>query len=200
MENNFLGKYFIGGDDVELEQLLKECLQEIEEKCNFGFNICKNLTIKWGHTEGRLLGQVHYDERKYGFNYWGIRELESIDKATITIFDHKGRNTKGIKETIIHELIHTIVGCQDHRSNFKWYCERIYDCLGYSCWSGQHDDVQSQDYLANFKHFLICENCHQIVKKGNKLTRPFKEYNHYHCAKCKTHINYMTLEEVKGWL
>ena len=196
--------YKINGN-FELQKLLKECLQEIDEKLGdtaykSEFEFCKDLTIQWGHTTGRKLGLVHYDKINYSYDYWGRRKIDKIEKATITIYDHKHRDTKGIKETIIHELIHTLKNCQDHKSEFKWHCSIIQNWLGYSCFSGQHEDVKSVEYLDNFKHFTVCEHCHKITSKSNRKTKPFQYPQFYHCKKCKSNIKYMTLEEVKGWL
>ena len=202
---NYLGEYNLLGN-LELLDLLKECLQEIDEKLGdtvykSEFEFCKDLTIQWGHTTGRTLGQVHYDKINYSYDYWGRRKIDKIEKATITIYDHKNRDTKGIKETIIHELIHTLKDCQNHKSEFKWHCSIIQGYMGYSCFSGQHEDVQSIEYiLSNFKHFTVCEHCHKITSKGNRKTRAFQYPEFYYCSKCKSKIKYMTLEEVKGWL
>lgn len=205
MENKFeFNDYKLNGN-FELMELLKECLKEIDEKFKGTsyagyFNFCKNLTIQWGHTTGKILGRCHYDTLSYDFDYWGRKRIKSIDKATITIYDHKGRDIKGIKETIIHELIHTLRDCEYHRSEFKWYCDIIKRYLGYSCFSGQHEDLKSLEYLENFKHFLVCQHCHKILSKSNRMTKRFKSTQFFRCTACKNNIEYMNLKQVKGWL
>ena len=206
MENRFeFNDYKLNGN-FELMALLKECLKEIDEKFKNTsyaeyFNFCKNLIIQWGHTTGHTLGKVNYDSIVYDYDYWGRKRISRIEKATITIYDHANRDTKGIKETIIHELIHTLKGCQDHKSEFKWYCSIIQSWLGYSCYSGQHADVKSIDYiLGNFKHFLVCEKCHKILSKGNRKTNKYMYPQFYHCKTCKTDTTYKTLEQIKSWL
>lgn len=190
-----------------LEKLLQECYDEIEKGLKGTiyesyFNFKKDgISIIRGHTNGHTLGQVHYDSMTFEFDYWGRKKIKSIDKATITIFDHLGRNEKGVKETIIHELIHTLQGCQNHKSEFKWHCDIIKRYLGYSCFTGQHDDTHTDEYkLSNYKHFLICEKCHKVVGAGNKLTYKYSHPETRICCACKTTTKYMNLQQVKEWL
>jgi hypothetical protein len=170
-----------------LEKLLNECYNEIEQKfkdtyyANY-FNFKKDrITIKSGHTTGRVLGRCNYYGVSYTYDYWGRRRtIKDISSFVITIYDHENRDIKGIKETIIHELIHTLKGCQNHKSEFKYYCSVIKNHLGYSCLSGQQDDIKQAEYRLNFKHFLVCSKCNKatrvgVVKEGKEKIRVCKK-------------------------
>ena len=188
-----------------LEKLLQECYDEIEKGLDKYyleyFNFKKDgIRIQAKDTTGKVLGNCHYDSMTFDYDYWGKKYIKSVDRATITIFRHLNRDTKGVKETIIHELIHTLKGCQNHRAEFKRHCAIIKQYLGYSCYSGQHEDVKSAEYLDNFKHFLICEHCHKVVSRGNRYTVVYRHPENCRCKSCKTTTKYMTLREVKEWL
>lgn len=189
-----------------LERLMQDCLTEIKDGLKDTgyasyFDFAEDITIQAKETKGRILGNCHYDSFEYEFDYWGRKKISKVKKATITIFKHEHRNEKGIKETIIHELIHTLKGCQNHKSEFKWHCEIIRSHLGYSCLSGQHEDTQSNDYLENYKHFLVCTHCNKIVGKGIKFTQPYQHPETRICCTCrKSEIVYKNLQEIKEWL
>ena len=187
-----------------LQKLLDECYDEIENTfkdtvyANY-FDFKKdNIKIKAEHTSGRILGNCHYDDWEYVANEWGYKRTRVIKSATITICRHKNRTENGIKETIIHELIHTLKNCQNHKSEFKWYCEIIQKYLGYSCLSGQHEDTKSNEYLENYKHFLVCTYCNKIVRKGTRFTKPYQRPDIRRCCTCgKCEIEYKNLEQIK---
>ena len=157
--------------------------------------------LEFAMSESQVGVTVKFDSFEYEFDYWGRKRISKVKKATITIFKHEHRNEKGIKETIIHELIHTLKGCQNHKSEFKWHCEIIRSHLGYSCLSGQHEDTQSNDYLENYKHFLVCTHCNKIVGKGIKFTQPYQHPETRICCTCrKSEIVYKNLQQIKEWL
>ncbi len=199
MENNIYSQ-------ENLQRLMQDCITEIKEKLKNTqyadyFNFAEDITIQAKETKGRILGNCHYDSVEYEFDYWGRKRISKIKKATITIFKHEHRNEKGIKETIIHELIHTLKGCQNHKSEFKWHCEIIRSYLGYSCLSGQHDDIKTEEYiLDNFKHFLVCTHCNKIVGKSTRLTRPFQHPETRICCTCRNEVVYKNLQQIKEWL
>ena len=188
-----------------LENLLQECYNEIEEKIGGTyyadyFKFKKDcITIDWGHTTGTRLGACKYHNITYTFDYWGRRtSIKDIGSFSIIIYDHKNRDIKGIKETIIHELIHTLKNCQNHKSEFKWHCEIIQRYLGYSCWSGSHDDVKQVDYkLNNYKHFLICSKCNKILRQSNRMTIKYRKPQNYSCRACGTTCEYADSIKVK---
>lgn len=190
-----------------LEKLLNECYAEIEEKLkgtyyeNY-FNFKKDsITIQKGHTNGNLLGKCNYYGISYSRDYWGRREIEDIKSFVITIYDHMGRDIKGVKETIIHELIHTLKGCQNHKSNFKYYCSIIQNYLGYSCLSGKHEDIKNVDYqVDNYRHFLICPKCKKVLCHSNRMTIKYQmpqRYSHNACGTACEYVNRDTLIKMK---
>ena len=190
-----------------LERLMQECYDEIESKFkdtyyNDEFNFKKDsITIQAKPVgNSRVLGNCHFDSLEYCFDYWGRKQIKEVKKATITIFKHLNRTERGIKETIIHELIHTLKNCQNHKSEFKYKCYLIQTYLGYSCLNGQQEDTKSVEYLDNFVHFLTCEHCHKVLDKGVKFTNKYKHPETRICGICKGNVKYKSLEQVKEWL
>ena len=189
-----------------LEKLLHECYSELEKELTnsyYGFVLEKEkITIKSGKTTGKRLGQIKYNNIKYSYktDWWGSvyrRSIESIGSFEITIFEKENRDEKGVKETIMHELIHTQKDCQNHKAEFQRWCNIIYNHLGYSCWSGQHEDVKNNNFvLNNYKYFNYCPHCNKITAYGNRMTKRFKEHSGYICLHCKTSIKPITKEEI----
>lgn len=181
-----------------LEKLLKECYAECK---TIGLTFREqDIKIKKGHTTGTNLGLCHYNtNRQKGYNQYGyFNYYDSIESFDITIYDHEKRDLKGIKETILHELIHTKRDCQNHRSTFKNYCYMIQYNLGYSCLSGQHNDCQTDEYkIENYKHYLICPHCNKITSYSNRYTRPYQHPELYHHRACKTTLIYANCLNVK---
>lgn len=91
------------------------------------------------------------------------------------------------QDTMAHELIHTIPGCQNHGHLFKEYCSTINERLeGYNV----RPKFNYEDYGVlnphqktsefDFKYILICEKCGQVF--GRDRMSPFvKNPDDYRC-------------------
>ena len=114
----------------------------------------------------------------------------------IIIYRHKNRTIKGIKETIIHELIHTLDDCFNHGKNFKYVCDVVLRKVGYDCFSYHQDNITNDYKLANFNYFNYCPKCKQITACGNRKTKRFYSDNFFHTA-CKCKIEHATNKQMQ---
>lgn len=86
---------------------------------------------------------------------------------------------KQIKNTLLHELIHTIDGCFNHGDNFKKQAEIVNKLYGYNI--QRSSSCQEFKNQLNFKYEVCCTNCgakNKYFKKTNIVKYP----NLYRCA------------------
>ena len=172
-------------DNENLKRLMEECIKEIHENTSYiRFDTSKITRIYASDTIGRDLGRCY--RIPVGFGY----------KFEIIIFRRENRTERGIKETIIHELIHTLPRCFNHRSEFKYNCEVIQRKLGYDAGKGGNDFTSEEYMLSNFRYFNYCPTCHQITSCGNKKTKRFYTSGFRHTA-CHCEIKHATHEEME---
>lgn len=117
-----------------------------------------------------------------------MRVLKTLDLFEITLSKYILNCTeKEIKQTLIHELIHTCKDCFNHSREFKGYAYRIKDKLGY--------DIKISGSYTGFKNAvnkemtqIKCKKCGYIFNVYRKL-----KYNitDYHCSICHGGLEYV---------
>ncbi len=97
-------------------------------------------------------------------------------------------NDKIIKNTIIHEIIHCLPGCNNHRGTFKSYANYINKKLGYdiSRLGNKEADyiksnVEYNENTSNNKYKIICEQCGQVFYRQRMKKNLIRKY---YCSKC----------------
>lgn len=93
------------------------------------------------------------------------------------------------QDTMAHELIHTIPGCENHGAKFKSCCQMINERLeGYNVQPKfRYEDygVRSPDKKVSkfdFKYILACTECGQIF--GRDRMSPFVKNPENYCCSC----------------
>lgn len=92
-----------------------------------------------------------------------------------------------IKNTIIHEIIHCLPYCNNHKHEFKKYANYINERLGYdiSRVGNKKEDYKKSDmeYIenVNFKYKIICEKCNQTFYRQRLMRNLTKKYR---CGIC----------------
>ena len=172
-------------DNENLKKLMEECIKEVHENtCYIRFDTSKIKRIYASETTGKVLGKCHRTKTANGWEF------------EIIIFRHENRTEKGIKETIIHELIHTLDDCFNHGRNFKYVCDVVLRKVGYDCFSYHQDNITNDYKLANFNYFNYCPKCKQITACGNRKTKRFYSDNFFHTA-CKCKIEHATNKQMQ---
>lgn len=93
----------------------------------------------------------------------------------------------GLKNTIIHELIHTCKGCMNHKSEWKMYAQKVNNAYGYNIKrtsSAEDKGVRAIEKIRVINHKYICEGCGQIVTR--ERDRGFEK--RYNCGVCGKHF------------
>ena len=113
--------------------------------------------------------------KKYFYSLFISKAFEYIDDDKINILKH-------LKNTIMHELIHTIKGCWNHKYNFSLWRDRIlkhFPCIDIledkSKYNGAFKKLKSPKYI------IRCLKCGQEFYIYRKLKY---KLNDYVCTKC----------------
>lgn len=89
---------------------------------------------------------------------------------------------KLIEQTILHELLHTCPGCQNHGAQWKAYAASVNQLTGYSINRTIKIKMQKQKESPEKPYCLICENCGQKIAR-QKCTKVIINPELYRC-KC----------------
>ena len=96
---------------------------------------------------------------------------------------------RGLRDTIIHEILHTCEGCMNHGKKWKRYAERVNKAFGYNisrCASAAEKGVHRDENLEvkNIDKYAIrCECCGR-THYSSKLTKTIKHPERYYCGFC----------------
>lgn len=156
-----------------------ECMRELE---NIGIKCGNVIKIDINTRAKKRWGQC----RKIGNNY--IIEVNQILLREDTDID-------GLKNTIIHELLHTCKGCMKHTGEWKQLAEKVNRYYGYNikrCDSAdekgiseeQKKKIQTERAAARkVKYTFKCTCCGQKVERYRESK--FTKYPElYRCAVC----------------
>ena len=116
-----------------------------------------------------------------------------INISTALLADNIG--DQGAKDTIAHEVCHTIKGCMNHGDKWKHYA-KLLSVFGYNIKrtnSAADKGISTEQYLANkdYKYAIRCEKCGSVTryqKKSKAVTViSTQKYHGYTCGKCGSH-------------
>lgn len=147
-----------------------QCINELE-----AIDVPINNVVEWTvntRAKGRW-GQCRRKNGKYSINI-SSRLLE--DDVT----------EKALKDTIVHELLHTIDGCMNHGTKWLMYAELVNDCYNYNVKRTSTDSDKGIDTKAEkmkSKYVFKCESCGQVVAR-DRASNFTKNYSNYGCARC----------------
>lgn len=109
---------------------------------------------------------------------------------------HPEASERGLKETIIHEILHTCPNCMCHTGEWKRLADLVNDCYGYNvkrCNSSedkgmdafyrQHEELAKRRQ-PTWKYTIKCKNCGKIVGRKQKACNLTKYPYLYRCAAC----------------
>lgn len=156
-----------------LNELANVCMQELD-----------NIGIEYGNV-------VSWEVNTRAKQRWGqCRHLggncHSINISSRLLQDDVA--DEGAKNTIIHELLHTVKGCNNHGTEWQRMADKVNKAYGYNikrCSSADEKGVPDIEVIPNaVKHKFICEGCGQVIvrTKESKFT---KNYQNYRCGRCK---------------
>lgn len=101
-----------------------------------------------------------------------------------------------LKNTIIHELLHTCPGCGDHGPEWKALAGRVNRAYGYGirrlATPEEKGVVSADDERAKYQ--FVCKDCGQVIRRmrSSKFTR---NYTRYRCAKCGGRLRKVEIDD-----
>lgn len=152
-----------------LNEVAIECMTQLSQ-----------LNIPYGNVRG-------FAVNKRALKRWG-RCSKRPEGYYIQINDIlcDGKHDDGLRETLMHELIHTCPGCMNHKAPWKVHVSKVNAALGMNikrCNSAEDKGVEEVEVIERKKYNYICEGC------GYKIgyARQCKFTRHpelYICGRC----------------
>lgn len=155
----------------DLQTIAKECMNELD-----------NLGIVYGNI-------VTFEVNTRAKKRWGqCKKVHNgyIINISIRLLD-ENVPIKSLKETILHEMLHTCENCFDHKETWKAYAYIVNKAYGYNikrCTSASEKGIKEKTEIKHIKHKFICEKCGQVInrERESNFTR---NYTRYACGICR---------------
>ena len=168
----------------DLNKLYEECMEELT-RINMDFS---NKIVRVS-VNGRLrttLGVCNRDRRTGKF---------TIDINPALLADNV--NDMEVKDTIIHEMIHTCPGCFNHGYEWKRRADRVNRMLGYHVSrTASRADMEAANVKVKreeFKYALECVECGSQYKY-NRWGKALENPSRYRCGKCHGDLKTVCLD------
>ena len=168
----------------DLNRLYVECEKELR-RINMDFSEY----IRKVSVNGRLrttIGICHYDYR----TGWYTIEINPVLLAD-NVDDME------VKDTIIHEMLHTCPGCMDHGYEWKRRADRVNRMLGYhvsrTASSKRLLEAGVKDMRESYKYALECVDCGNQFKY-RRWCASLENPSRYRCGKCHGELKTVYLD------
>lgn len=177
--------------EEKLQKLYKECIEELS---NIGIDVLNSnngkIEIKISKRNNKRYGCCKQEEPDKSTKYYEKNgrkrylKYGKFSKYTIEISKWVMELDKEIiKNTIMHEIIHCLPYCNNHRKEFKKYAKLVNEKLGYniSRLGDKKADYKKSniEYSENikYKYSIICQKCGQTIMRqrlNKKLIQKYK--------------------------
>ena len=118
-------------------------------------------------------------------NLWGLCETVAPGVFDISISEvllQDDVSDQAAKNTIAHELLHTVDGCMNHGKYWHKLAKLVNErCPGYNVRS--RTSAEDKGIQIEYKYLLRCKGCGTIAGR-HKRSRFVEHYEQYICAKC----------------
>ncbi len=156
----------------DLMQYVNECKLELD-----------SLGIKYGNVANWTVN-TRAKKRLGSCKKVGLTSFEiSISKSLL----EDVANTQILKNTIIHELLHTVKGCFSHKGKWKLLAQTVNENLPDYCIKRTVDfnETEFEQSIKEpvFRYVLRCKKCGCEIKR-QRLSKAVKNYEKYRCGKC----------------
>ena len=156
-----------------LSRVVRQCMKELD-----------SIQVPYGHV---VEVTVNTRARKR----WGLCRKEA-DGYHISIADRlrDGNTEQGLRDTVMHELLHTCPMCNNHGAMWKHFAEvvnRELSCHIKRTDSNEDKGLPPEDTASQVLHQYHCDGCGQIIRKMRvcKFTRNYRSYT---CGICGGHF------------
>lgn len=156
-----------------LQKLAQECLREADA-----------IGIKYGHI-------VEFKINTRAKRRWGQTTL-NYDGYSISISNRLLQDDISdinCKNTIMHEILHTVDGCMNHGRKWKYLASIVNNIYGYNIkthTSAQEKGFSPEEIVKmNYnKYSFVCKKCGKIItrQRASSFTRNPEQYRHLNCG------------------
>ena len=152
-------------------------------------NECKAELDKIGIKYGEI---IEWSINTRAKKRWGqCRKIPGGYAININVILLDERNdVEGLKNTIIHELLHSCKGCMNHGAEWKRLAERVKRAYGYdikrtcpAAGIGVKKETMPVRKQVEPKYIVQCECCGQLIKR-QKRSDLIKHTSLYTCGRC----------------
>ena len=123
---------------------------------------------------------------------WGLCTSEGFGVYTIsisTILLDDSVSDKALESTMIHEILHTVEGCQNHGSKWKKLANKVNEAYGYDIKRTTSPEEKGEEVAKlcskiEFKHAIKCKKCGYEIffQRECKSTKHPNWYTHIGCG------------------
>lgn len=101
---------------------------------------------------------------------------------TIEVSDSllKPEESKLLRQTLAHELLHTCWGCKNHGERWKSYAQRVNVELGFNIERAVHIENAERLRQDTVKYLLICKSCGKQIPRS-RMSKVVKNPSRYRC-------------------
>ncbi len=158
---------------TKLIRLKNDCLKELQE-IGIIDKVAANITWRIDTRAKKRLG-VCEKKNKMTYTYHTIGISDWVLKSF---------SDKDIKNTIMHELLHTINGCNNHGYNWQRYAELVNEKLGYEISRLANVEKLCEKNNINYETFreqtrrykIICKKCGKVFYQSRLGARTLIGY------------------------
>lgn len=152
------------------------------------YNKCNKMVKDLGIETGMVWNVIPSKKR----SVWGLCVHEGFNVYTILISDvllDDSVPDKLTEETMLHEILHTVKGCQNHGTKWKQYANKINMTYGYNIKRTGSEEEKGKEVMElcrkqKHKHMVKCQKCgHEIFfQRECKTTKYAYMYKHIDCG------------------
>lgn len=157
-----------------LNAVAKECMKMLD-----------NIGIKYGNIK-----EIKVNTRAK--KRWGQCELVPGEGYSINInivlLDERN-DINGLKNTIIHELLHSCDGCMNHGEKWRLLANKVNDVYGLNIKRTSNSDEKGIDKSTIvksqvvYKYEIQCIDCGHVYKRA-KMSTVIQHPEEYRCSHC----------------
>ena len=145
--------------------------------------ICKKeldaINIKYGNV-------TKWDVNTRAQSRWGqCKSLRNRSAFEINISSRllaDDSSDEGLKNTIIHELLHTCDGGDEHKGAWKYLANKVNNAYGYNIKRTSSSEEKGVEPVIK-PYSVRCEKCGRIVSKS-RITNLIRHPEEYRCGVC----------------
>lgn len=154
-----------------LLNVANECKEELRAlDIKFAENVCFEINTR----AKKRFGQCS----KRAYNLYKISVTDRLLEENVPI--------ESLKNTIIHELLHTVDGCMNHKTKWKNLANKVNDAYGYNISrtsTCEELGVRSESTPKKVNYIFKCKDCGQVIKR-TRMSKFVKYYTYYTCGNC----------------